>query len=58
MYTALILNCFRFTLFFFRVIVINALCMVKKKYNVWSTKTEGIQVSVQLQLSSDNDFGM
>ena len=30
----------------------------KKKYNLQSGKSEGIQVPVQLQLSSDNDFIM
>ena len=30
--------------------------MEKKKYDKWPAKSEIIQVPIQLQLSSDNDF--
>ena len=32
--------------------------MEKKKYNLRSAKSEGVQIPIQLQLSEDNEFLM
>ena len=54
-YTAALYLVFRLNCFY-RGFSIAAWYMEKKKYNLWSAKSEGTQVPVQLQLSSDNNF--